>query len=713
MNTTLRFLAVSILAGTVGVPAHGQVSVVTYRNDVARTGQNLSETLLTPANVSPANFGKLFTRDVQGYVVGQPLYLPNVTIPGAGTHNVVYVATMNDRVYAFDADSNQGANAAPLWMTDFTNPGAGITSVPMANQSCGESTAFTEIGIVGTPVLDPTTGTLFVVAKTLENGVYVHRLHALDVASGQEKLAGPVAITASVTNSVGAAVQFDAKKQMSRPGLLLSQGVLYIAFGSLGCNGGGVHGWVMAYDSSTLEQLGVFNTTPDAGGGAGIWQAGGGIAADASGNLYFQTADGVFDANLGTADFGDSLLKLTPGNGLVLSDYFTPYNQATLQSTNGDLGSGGVLVLPDQPGSRPHLLVGGGKGGTIYLINRDNMGRYCDGCSSDAQIVQSIPGAGSMESTPAYWNNKVYVASGYGVSAYSLAGGLLSKVSQSAKAGGLSSPMISANGTNNAILWIMNYNILNAYDAANLAKKLYASNMAGTRDSVGATAHFAIPMIANGRVYVGTTSQLVVFGLYPGMTGVAGNNQSGTVQTVLPVPLQVQAVEPYSGTVYRGVTVTFSDGGKGGTFSNPTATTDSSGNASTTYTLPPRARPVTVTATATGLAPATFTETAVAGPAKRLGARSGNNQTAPVSSPLPAPLVVVVLDAYGNGVGGVEVSFADGAAGGSFSATTAITDDFGKASVIYVTPATAGSVTITASSAGLNSVRFLETVTSP
>jgi len=181
-------------AGSVQCP----LCMVTQHNDNFRTGQNINETILTPANVNSTQFGKLFAYNVDGFIVGQPLYLPNVSIPGAGTHNVVYVATQHDSVYAFDGDNNFGNNAAPLWQVSFINPAAGVSTVPIADQGCGVTTKFTEIGITGTPVVDPVTGTIYLLAKTKENGSYVHRLHALDVTTGQEKFGGPVVITASV-----------------------------------------------------------------------------------------------------------------------------------------------------------------------------------------------------------------------------------------------------------------------------------------------------------------------------------------------------------------------------------------------------------------------------------------------------------------------------------------------------------------------------------
>lgn len=713
MKTTARVWMVLILSlCCLGTRAQAQTNVVTFHNDAARTGQNSNETLLTPANVNATQFGKLFTQPVDGFIVGQALVMSNVDIPGQGTHNVVYVGTMHDTLYAFDADSNQGNNAAPLWSVSFINPAAGITSVPIADLSCTQTTAFTEMGIEGTPVIDPNSGTLYVVAKTLENGTIVNRIHALDITTGAEKFGGPVVVSGSVAGSNGTTVPFIDQKQMTRPALLLSNGTLYAAFGTLGCNGGGVHGWMMAYDATSLQQLGIFCTTPNVGGGAGFWQSGGGPAEDESGNVYAQTADGTFDEDSGGADYGDSLLKFSlQPTGLFLDDYFAPFNQAILKAMDEDLGSGGVLVLPDQPGLFPHLLVGGGKAGTLYLINRDNLGQYCSGCTSDPQIVQEIPGFGSMHSTAAYWNNTVYGAGGDGITAFSLQGGFLTPVTSTIKLGSLSSPVISANGTTDGVLWVMNGNILYAFDASNLASKLYTSIAAGTRDALGVMAHFGPVTEANGKVYIGTTTQLAFFGLFPGLTPSTGNNQSAMANTTLPIPIQVQDLNPYTGADFAGVTVTFSDGGKGGTFSNITAVTDSNGLASTNYTLPKRALTYTITATSPGISSAQFNETAVPANPTRLAVVSGNRQSAPVSTPLAAPLVVSVLDPFGNVVPGYTVNFSDGGAGGTFSATSTTTNAMGRASVNYTTSANAGSVKVTASATGVANAVFTVTVT--
>jgi hypothetical protein len=687
---------------------------VTYHNDNARTGVNTTETLLTPANVNKNNFGLLFSQNLDGIVVGQPLYLSNVFIPGKDFHNVVYVGTQHDSVYAFDADNNTGSNASPLWQVSFIDPAAGVTTVPGAIQKGVGTTAYTELGIVSTPVIDANTGTLYVVAKTMENGVFVHRLHALDVATGQERFNGPAVMSGSFTTNTGSVVNFRDLYQMNRPALLLANGIVYAAFGSNCCNYNNM-GWVLAFDATTLQQVGAFDTSPTSGLSS-IWQCGVGPAADSEGNVYASTGEGAFNADVGGQDLGSSILKLTQGPGtLTLGDYFTPYNQAFLSQMDLDLSSSGVLLLPDQPGPHPHLALASGKQGTLYLLDRDNMGGYNP--FDNSQIVQElVHGAGhGIFGSPVYWNNRVYTNGvGSTVKAFSLSGGLLSTspVAQSVPAQGGHPPTISANGNTNGIVWFINGSPgqLWALDATTLAT-LYISNQAGTRDVLPVVAHFATQTVANGKVYIGTRKSLVVYGLFSALNLIAGNNQSALVNTTLPISLQVQAVEPYSGRFLSGVTVTFSDGGKGGVFSNLTAVTDSSGLATTTYTFSKVKRTVTITASSPGLAKALFTETAQPGPPKWLVVNSGKQQTAPVSTPLPAPIVVKLSDQYSNGIQGATVNFSDGGAGGTLSASSVITDNLGRASVTYITPPQAGTVHIVASSAGVTSISILETVT--
>ena len=503
--------------------AYGQVSVLTHHNDNARTGQNLNEVLLGPSNVNQAQFGKLYTFPVDGWIISQPLYLQNVSIPNLGSHNVLYVTTLHDSIYALDADSNVTNGGSPLWQVSFINPALGITTVNAVTAGCNNVTQFTEQGIISTPVIDPIAGTLYVVAKTAENGSYFQRLHALDVATGQERPGSPVVIAATYpgTGDGSTTVTFNALNQMSRAALLLVNQTLYVSFAANGCKQVHNYGWELAYDATTLQQVGVFNTTPNANNG-GIWQSGSGPAADSSGNIYFETADAVFDVNTGGPDFGDSILKLNLGvNGLSLADYFTPMNQATYNSKDQDLGSVGPIVLPDQPGPYPHLLIGSGKDETLYLINRDNMGGYN---TLQDQIVQEIPPLYTRlrGQVPTYWNGMVYFQQFLSpVVAYSLSNGLLSSMPVSQTSTSYTrnnTSSISANGTSNAILWLVTAatsgsGTLRAYDATNLATEFYDSDQSGTRDTLGTTAHFIPPTVANGRVYIGTQTELAVFGL--------------------------------------------------------------------------------------------------------------------------------------------------------------------------------------------------------
>jgi len=507
---------------------------------------------------------------------------------------------------------------------------------------------------------------------------------------------------------------------MSRVALLESNGVIYIGIGSNGCDGG-TSGWVLGYDAATLNQVSAWNVAPNYGTDANIWQAGGGLAADAAGNIYFATANGAFDANTGGSSYGESFVELsTNGGGLSVADYFTPYNNQSLSAADMDLGSGGVLLLPDQPGPYPHLMIGAGKEGTIYLVNRDNMGNFQVG--SDSQIVQSLPNVlYRVLGSPAYWNNTIYYCSGPVTvprQAYTLSGGLLplQPTSQSTASSFNSTPVISANGTTNGILW-MAKGISNtagglaAYDATNLANELYDASQVPVRDSTGVTPHFIAPTVINGHVYVGTTTQLLIYGLLPILAVSAGNSQSASAGTILPIPLQVKAVDSYAGNPLPGIPITFSDGGRGGTFSNPNATTDGTGMVTTTYTLPKTVGTYALTAARAGLVPVSFTETAIPGPLATLTASSGNGQKAPVATTLPLPLVAVVKDSNGNAVPGTVVSFSDGGAGGTFSAGSVATDNTGKATVSYTTSTRAGNVIVKASVTGLSSTpSFTETV---
>jgi hypothetical protein len=692
-----------------GAPLLGQTPVTTWHYNNARTSANTSESLLTPSNVNSRTFGKLFSQPVDGYVVGHPLYLPAVNIPGQGTHNVVYVATMHDSVYAFDADS---ATTPALWMTSIlTYSPAGATTVPATVKKDAGTTGWTELGIISTPVIDPATGTLYLVAETYENGKVVHRLHALDVTTGLEKFGGPTTITATYTLN-GKTTTFTDLYQMNRPGLLLANSHIYIGFGS-NSNNDYSQGWVLSYNESTLQQEGAYTTEPG-DTLASIWQKGAGLSSDSLGNIYAQTGEGPFTAG---TNLSSSVLKLSQtGTTLALADWFTPYNQQYLSANDLDLDDG-VLILPDQPGPYPHELITGGKEGTVYVLNRDAMGQYCSTCTAgDTQIVQELPLAAHFSGIPVYWNNTVYFTpENQPISAYNLSNGALvvpPAVHSVVTVGG-GHAIITANGNSNGILWFVTGSSLWAMDAVTL-QLLYTSNQAAKgRDTVPPLAHFANPIAADGNIFLGTQNSLVVYGLFPVLSVIGGSGQSATVASTLPVPLKVQAVEDYGQNVPVGLTVTFSDGGKGGTFNPSTVATDQTGSASTLYTLPTKSNSYSLTASAPGYLAGLFTETAVPGPAHTFLAWSGNNQSAPVTTPLPAPLVARVEDGYGNGLPGVTVTYSDTGAGGTFSTNPVTSDSRGLASVKYTTSTTAGALhgKVTATAAGLHGVLFFETVT--
>src|SRR6266480_1976025 len=533
--------------------------VFTYHNDLARTGQNLNETILSPSNVNSTSFGKLFADPVDGQVYAQPLYVANVVIPNQGIHNVVYVATENNTVYAFDADTR----GAPLWRTSLSINGG--TAVSSSDINCPDMVPV--IGVTSTPVIDPTTNTLYVVAKTKEGTSYFQRLHALDIVTGAEKFGGPVAIEATVSGtgdgSNGASITFDPFKQLNRPGLALVNGVVYISFASH-CDLNPYHGWILAYDASQLTQRGVFITTPN-GNEGGIWQSGGSIAVDEANNLYVMTGNGTFDANRPNGmDVGDSVLKLVQGgNTLALVDYFTPFNQASLEANDTDLGSGAPMVLPNQSGAPvSSLLVGAGKDGTIYLLNRNNLGQFCSGCTRDSQIVQSIPSAltGNF-STPAFWNNTVYfLAEADVLKAFALSDGRLSTppTSQATTKFGWpgATPSVSANGTTGGIVWALQTDafatndpaVLHAYDAKNVANELYSSNQAaGGRDTLGPAVKFTVPTVVNGKVYAATATELDVFGVLP-------DSNAPTITSFAPTSGSVGTSVAISGTNFTGAT---------------------------------------------------------------------------------------------------------------------------------------------------------------
>src|SRR5579883_528410 len=504
------------------LPLSAQVNVLTYQYDNTRAGANLKETVLTPGNVNANQFGKLFAYPVDGYVYGQPLDLAGVPMPGKGAYNVVYVATEHDSVYAFDADSNAGPNAAPLWQVSFLNPAAGVTTVPYQDTRCDQIVP--EIGITSTPVIDPASGTLYVVAMTKESlkGVvgYVHRLHALDVSTGAERPGSPVTIQASYpgTGEGGSTLVFQPRNYKQRPGLLLLNGVVYTAWSSH-CDIGVYHGWLIGYDARSLQQVAVYNNTPNGNEGS-FWASGAAPAADAAGNIYLVAGNGTFDSSTGGPDLGESYIKLSPAGGLAVADYFAPFNFNELNNGDADVGSAGVAFVGDEAGnaSHPHLMAGSGKEGRIYLIDRDNLGHWQ--AVSDSQIPGSVAGAiGGLFGNPAYFNQAVYFCgAGDSLKAFPVSNAQLAAAPSSKSSATFGYPgcvpTISANGNSNGIVWVLESSAtLHAYDTSNLAHELYNSNQNNMRDALGSYVKFTVPMLANGKVYAGTANALAVYGL--------------------------------------------------------------------------------------------------------------------------------------------------------------------------------------------------------
>jgi hypothetical protein len=508
---------------TVNAVQASTVNVLTYHNDVARTGQNLSESTLTTANVNSTNFGLVGNLSVDAGVDAEPLYVSNLTLAG-GVHNVVYVVTENDSVYAFDADT-----FAQLWHVSVL----GANETASDNRGCGQVSPI--IGITATPVIDPSAGThgkIFLVAMSLDNnGNYHQRLHALDLTTGGEISGSPVTVQATFPTTSGTTT-FDPKQYKERAALLLLNGVIYTTWASH-CDDGPYQGWIMGYNETTLAQSSVLDVTPNGGDGA-IWMAGDGPAADSSGNIYFLDANGTFDDTLNGngfpehGDYGNAFIKIsTAGNSLSVADYFTMFNTDSESNSDEDLGSGGEMLLPDLQDAQAntwHLAVGAGKDGHIYVVNRDLMGKF--NTNNDSAIYQEIDSnglGGGVWSMPAYFNNKVY----YGAVSDHLRAFSIANAKLSTPAGSLSSesfgypgttPSVSANGASDGIVWAVENNgggVLHAYDATNLATELYNSNEAANNRDTFVDNKFITPMIANGKVYVGTPNGVAVFGLLP------------------------------------------------------------------------------------------------------------------------------------------------------------------------------------------------------
>jgi outer membrane protein assembly factor BamB len=503
--------------------------VVTYKNDVARTGQNLTESVLTPSNVNASSFGLLRILAVDGYVDAQPLYLSALSI-GGSTHNTVVVATENDSVYAFDADTG-----ATLWHVSLL--GSGET----ASDPHGCDQIAPVIGVTSTPVIDRSAGphgAVFLVAMSAASGSYYQRLHALDVTTGAELFGGPKEITASYVAPGGGTRSFDPGQYAERAALLLTQGTIYTSWTSH-CDYAPYTGWVIAYKETTLAQSAVLNVAPNGTGsgaataGPAIWMSGGGPAADSAGNVYLLTANGAFETTLDAngfpsgGDFGNSFVKLAASgtNALAVVDYFTMYNEVSESSVDEDLGSGGILLLPDltdSNGTVRHLMVGAGKDSNLYVVSRDSLGGFNPNPPNN--IWQQLSGvlSGGIWSTPAWFNGTLYYGpSGGRLLAFALSQARISSTPASQSATSFTypgtAPAVSANGSTNGIVWAHENTspaVLHAYDARNLASELYNSSQAANgRDQFGAGNKFITPTIADGKVYVGTQTGVAVFGL--------------------------------------------------------------------------------------------------------------------------------------------------------------------------------------------------------
>jgi hypothetical protein len=517
--------------------------VVTYHNNVARDGTNTQEYALTTSSVNTATFGKLFSCAVDGAAYTQPLWVPGLSVGGV-FRNTIFVATQHDSVYAFDADVSPCSQLWHVNLLDAAHGGtSGETPVPTGDVGSGFQDIQPEIGVTGTPVIDLASGTLYVVSKSEgPAGSFHQRLHALDLITGNEKFAGPINIAASVPGtgdgSVGGILNFDSRNQGQRGALTLLNGTVYIVWASHEDHDP-YHGWVIAYDAANLAQVAVFNADPN-GSRGGIWMSGGAPAVDGSGSLYFSTGNGTFDGNSGTPpndDFGDTVMKVGTSSGLSLVDWFTPFNQAFLDAQDADLGSSGVVMLPDETSGPAHLLVAGGKEGKLYLLDRDAMGNYCAACTTaDTNVLQSFLATPAIFGTPAFWQNKLYLggtSDALSLFAFDTTTGIFNTVASSQSATSFQypgpTPSLSAQGASGGVLWAIDSSrygvpsafgtgpaILHAYDAANLSSELWNSSLAANnRDTAGNAVKFTVPTVANGKVYIGTRTEIDVYGLLP------------------------------------------------------------------------------------------------------------------------------------------------------------------------------------------------------
>ena len=571
-------------AGRLAAAAPANTAVTTFKNDNERSGAFTNETILNESNVNVNQFGKRVQYPVDGQVYAEPLFLPNLTVNGAA-HNVVFVATEHDSVYAFDADATTAI--APLWKASLL-PG-GATPVSSNTVNCGDLTP--EIGITGTPVIDPATGTLFVVSYDTEGGAEVYRLHALDVLTGADKWP-PIVISGSVpgtgAGSSGGNVAFNPLTNRQRPNLLLENGKVYVGFSSF-CDTGVYHGWIMSYSYSTtaFTLANVYSDTPN-GSNGGLWSgSGGAIAGDPSGNVYYISGNGTFDANAGGPDYGDSFVRMN--GSLQVQDYFTPYNQLCLSQGDVDLGSGGPLVIPSA-----NVVISAGKEGRPYVVSTTSMGKYtadpnlvCGGTDSSVTTIDKVqqelpPGTvGGLFSTPALWTGPngaqdVYFTQVNGPTrAFTFSGGKLSAAATSSSAGNGGDPVVSSSGTaaGTGIVWDQDYGgALHALNPANLAVEYWNSGMNSGRDGLPGEVKYATPTVANGEVFVGLPAGLAIFGLLgtgpppppPAPTGLAAT--AGNASVALAWTASTGAT---SYNIYRGT----APGGEGATAVATTAST--------------------------------------------------------------------------------------------------------------------------------------------
>ncbi|MGC1452096.1 MAG: pyrrolo-quinoline quinone [Candidatus Sulfotelmatobacter sp.] len=518
----LTICSVVVTLAFIATAAFAQVTTSQYDN--SRTGATLTEKVLTPQNVNAKQFGKLGAFKVDGAVYAEPLFLPSVEIPGKGKHDVLFVATEHDSVYGFDATR---PGDPPLWYISFLDKARG--TVPVSEDDAQCPFIRPEIGITSTPVIDLKTGTLYVLARTkirhaVGDDEYFQHLHALAITTGVEKFGGPKLISASVPGKgsgiANGQIAFDALRQNPRAALLLANDALYLTWAS-SCDVDPYHGWVMAYDPQRLAQKAVLNVNPD-GREAGIWLSDTGPAADAEGNIYVPTGNGTFDAGSGGRDYGDSVLKLD-GSSLAIRDYFTPHDQDRISEADSDVGSSGPLLLPDQPGPHRHLLLQPTKDSTIYVIDRDKMGKFQ---RDRDDLVQTVRMGGGGYGAMAYWNGRAYfAASDDYLHAYTVTNGQLTLSATSAMkfANPGATPSVSANGNKNGIVWAIatkTWNgpdnkpaVLYAFDAAKLGQPIYTSEQNGQRDRAAKATRFVIPLVVNGRVYFGARGEVEVYGL--------------------------------------------------------------------------------------------------------------------------------------------------------------------------------------------------------